>query len=237
MARRKGAVRRVGFTVPYVPVGDEPGDGALSSLGLVVNVPITVPFERNSAERTDEEEGDQVGEVELLTPFIRREDFIEVHSIRDEIIAPERKVPSRLLIRMRRPFSFTFREAESSPFPPITFLMPKDSSSFSKSSFDTFKLTSYMASASDSSAVDISFALPPEDVHGEGLEGVYSLVRLHGSLQVLYPEVFSQHLLAVRLPVNETFLIISPEISAIERFFMARSIPFNSVFSPVFLSR
>ena len=55
MVRREGAVRRVGLAVLYRPVGDKPGDGALSSLGLVVNVPITVSLERNGTERTDEE--------------------------------------------------------------------------------------------------------------------------------------------------------------------------------------
>ena len=70
MARREGAVGSVGHTVLYLPVGDKLGDGALSSLGLVIKVPITVPLERNRTKRTDEEEGDQVGEVKLLARFI-----------------------------------------------------------------------------------------------------------------------------------------------------------------------
>ena len=71
MVRREGAVRGVSLTVLYLPVGDKLGDGALSSLGLLVKVPITVPLERNSTKRTDDEESDQVGEVELLARFIR----------------------------------------------------------------------------------------------------------------------------------------------------------------------
>ena len=70
MVRRKGAVRSVGHTVLYLPVGDELGDGALSSLGLVVKVPITVPLERNGTERAGDEESAEVDEVELLARFI-----------------------------------------------------------------------------------------------------------------------------------------------------------------------
>ena len=71
MARRKGAVRGVGLTVLYLPVGDKLCDGAPPSLGLVVKVPITVPLERNGTERTDDEVSGQVDEVELLARFIR----------------------------------------------------------------------------------------------------------------------------------------------------------------------
>ena len=71
MVRRKGAVRGVGLTVLYLPVGDELRDGALPSLGLVIKVPITVPLERNGTERAGDEKSDQVDKVELLARFIR----------------------------------------------------------------------------------------------------------------------------------------------------------------------
>ena len=70
MARRKGAVRSVRHTVPDLPLGNELCDGALPSLGLVVNVPITVPLERNGAERAGDEESAEVDEVKLLARFI-----------------------------------------------------------------------------------------------------------------------------------------------------------------------
>ena len=39
---------------------------------------------------------------------------------------------------------------------------------------------------------DISLTLPAEDVHGKGFEEEYSLVRLHGSLEVLDSEILLQ---------------------------------------------
>ena len=71
MVRGKGAVRGVGLTVLYLPAGNEPGDGALSAMGLILHIPVTVPLERNSTKKADEEEGGQVDEMELLARFIR----------------------------------------------------------------------------------------------------------------------------------------------------------------------
>src|SRR5208283_3628731 len=65
------------------------GNGALSSLALVVKVPVTVSLERNGTERTDDEIGAEVDEVELLARCVCREDFVEVHGIADEIVAPK----------------------------------------------------------------------------------------------------------------------------------------------------
>ena len=91
VAGRKGAVRGVGLTILDLPVGDELRDGALSSLGLIINIPITVPLERNGTKRTGDEINHNVDEAKLLARFIRREDLVEILSIRDEIIAPERR--------------------------------------------------------------------------------------------------------------------------------------------------
>jgi len=71
MVRRKGAVRSVCHTVFDLPMGDELCDGVLSSPGLVVNVPITVPLERNGTERAGDEESAEVDKIELLARLIR----------------------------------------------------------------------------------------------------------------------------------------------------------------------
>ena len=76
MVCRKGAVCSLRHTVLDLPVGDELCDGALPSLCMEVNVPITVPLERNgadernSAERAGDEESAEVDEVELLARFL-----------------------------------------------------------------------------------------------------------------------------------------------------------------------
>src|SRR4030042_4934009 len=71
MLRRQGAVRSVHHTVLDLPVGDELCDGTLPSLGLVVNVPITIPLDSNGTERAGDEESAEVDEIELLARLIR----------------------------------------------------------------------------------------------------------------------------------------------------------------------
>lgn len=68
--RRKGTVRSVCHTVFDLPVGDELRDGALPSLGLVINIPVTVPFERNGTERAGYEKSADVDKIELLARFV-----------------------------------------------------------------------------------------------------------------------------------------------------------------------
>jgi hypothetical protein len=71
MGRCEGAVRSVGLTVLYRPAGNKLCDGAMPSLGLVVNVSITVPRERSAAEGANDEVSGEIDEMELLARFIR----------------------------------------------------------------------------------------------------------------------------------------------------------------------
>lgn len=71
MARRKCAVPGVGLTALNLPVGDKLRDGAPPSLGLVINVPVTVPFEGSGTKRAGYEKSTDVDKVELLARFKR----------------------------------------------------------------------------------------------------------------------------------------------------------------------
>ena len=70
MVRRKGAVQSIGLTVSNLPVRDELRDGAFPSLGLVIKIPIAVPFKRNGTERAGYEKSANVDKIELLARFI-----------------------------------------------------------------------------------------------------------------------------------------------------------------------
>jgi hypothetical protein len=127
MTRRESAVHSLGLTFLYLPVGDKLRDFALPTQALVVKISITVPLESNAAKRTGYKKNTDVHQIEVLARFIGGDDLVEVRSIGDKIISTERKVPSRLLSRSRRPFSFIVRDAARSPFPLIDLFMPNDS--------------------------------------------------------------------------------------------------------------
>ena len=132
------------------------------------------------------------------------------------MIAPERKssIDAGSLV-CGFPFLSIVREAERSPFPPITLFKPKDSSSFSKLSFNTFKLILYTASTCDLSAVASPSPFAPKTAMVRD-EGDDSLLGFTGLLTLAIVRLPFRTSLQSMSPVNTMSFMILPEGFATE---------------------